>query len=260
MIDPDKDLIFESEEELFLHFEENIKDIEKFYFEKVLEFPQDIPSEEFDKYEHHLDQCLDQPDEIWMIEKMTSIKIAIYIKKIEPRLFYVAFCYLFESHPSFIFMHFPSQEEKLVESLRDSGEVIFDSPIKDIYLGILEGDALSEGDELAVGHYRAMMMIRSSDDIPQEKFKDYGSLREESVEYADEIWRNNDSYGQSLVTFIKHFSESQEIYYIVITLEDSESESNILLFSFPTSKTSLVGRYRQGENLQADEVIHENSH
>jgi hypothetical protein len=33
-----------------------------------------------------------------------------------------------------------------------------------------------------------------------------------------------------------------------------------LLFSFPTSDTYLLDRYRQGENLQAEEVVQESSH
>ena len=259
VINPEEGLVFDSEEELFQHFEKNIKDVENFYFKKALEFPKDIPSEEFDKYDHNLDECLCHPDEIWITEKITSVKTAIYIKEIKPHLFHVAFCYLFENQPSFIFMHFPSGNKELVRKFC-SGEPAFDASTKDLYLATLQGDALSEEDELAIGHYRAMMMIRSPDDIPQERFKDYGSLREECIECADEIWRNNDSYGQSLVTFIKHFTEPQDIYYIVVTLEEPNSDSNMLLFSFPTQKESLVGRYRQGENLQIDEIINENSH
>jgi hypothetical protein len=47
---------------------------------------------------------------------------------------------------------------------------------------------------------------------------------------------------------------------MVVTEEDTEAQVNSLLFSFPTKDETLVDRYRQGENLEAEEVATESSH
>ena len=134
----------------------------------------------------------------------------------------------------------------------------------------VEGDALSEGDDLAVGLYRAMLTLRSEKDLEEGVFKDYEALREVTIEEPDEIWRSVDLSGNILVTFIKDFggedlstdlpSELPEVRYIVVTIEDTPSSSHALLFSFPTTDINLVDRYRHGENLQAEEVVQEGSH
>lgn len=259
VIDPDANLVFESEDELYNHFKNQIQDTEKFFFNLRSKFQSDIPLERFDQYEANLSTTLQNPDEVWSTDKITNMETAVYIKKIDDKLHHVAVCYLYNEEPSFIFLHFPTKVIKLVEEFK-MGEMIYDLTTKDVYPGAIDGDALSEGDTLAVGHYRAMLVVRSESDIPTDEFQNYSNLREDSIELADEIWRTSDSYGQNIVTFIKHHPDPENIYYIVVTLEDSESDSNILLFSFPTNEDALVERYRQGENLQADEIIQENSH
>jgi hypothetical protein len=64
------------------------------------------------------------------------------------------------------------------------------------------------------------------------------------------------------VTFIKEFPDMgvEDLHYLVVTEEDADSQVNSLLFSFPSSDASLVDRYRQGENLEAEEVATESSH
>lgn len=262
VIDPDKDLSFTSEEDLYRHFHKQVTDIEGFYFDWRKQFKKDIAQKDFAKYERHLSSCLINPDEVLVNEDITDQTVSIFIKSInaEKRIYYVAFCYIYDNEPSFIFLHFPTNSEELLNELRQRSELLFDHETKDVYPGAIEGDALSEGDELAKGHYKAMLVLRSESDIPVENFKSYAHLREESIEYADEIWKHSDSFGQNLVTFIKNFPEAQNIYYIVVTLEDALSDSNILLFSFPTQDETLLERYRVGENLQAEEVIQESSH
>ncbi len=259
VIDPDANLVFDTEEQLYEHFKVQIQEIENLYFAMRAKYPNDLKLESFSKYEKNLTPCLQDPDEVWTTEKITNIETAIYIKKISDSIHHIAVCYLYNDEPSFIFLHFPTKELKLVEEFK-MGELIYDLNTKDVYPGAIDGDALSEGDTLAIGHYKAMLVVRSDADIPPDDFQNYSELREDSIELADEIWRTSDSYGQNIVTFIKHHPDPENIYYIVVTLEDSESDSNILLFSFPTNEEALVERYRQGENLQADEIIQENSH
>lgn len=120
-----------------------------------------------------------------------------------------------------------------------------------------------EGDPLAVGLYKAMMKVRTEKDIPQEKFQDFADLREDTIESADEIWRKTDTEGHVLVSFIKEYPDHEEVkdlVYVAVTQEDEETNVHSLLFSFPTNDEALVDRYRQGENLQAEEVSQESSH
>ncbi len=259
VIDPDKNLVFDTEDQLFNHFRKQIQNVESFYSKSIKKYPNDINETAFGKYEANLTDTLDDPDEVWITKQLTDLETAIFIKKFDDDLFHIAVCYLYDDEPSFIFMHFPTKILSLAEEFK-MGEMMFDLQTKDIYPGAIDGDALSEGDDLAVGHFKAMLVVRNDTDIPSADFQTYSEHREDSIELADEIWRTSDSYGQNIVTFIKHHPDPENIYYIVVTLEDSESDSNILLFSFPTNDEALVERYRQGENLQADEIIQENSH
>lgn len=267
VIDEANGLVFSSEEDLYRHFNTEIDELEKEFFK--LRRRNDIPEGKFVDYESNLTTLLEDPDEVW--EDHDTIKgrpLIIYLRKMRDRaeddegaLFHVAACYLTEDIPSFVYLHFPSRDPELVQKYR-RGQMIYDRSQKDVPIGAMEGDALSEGEELAVGLYNAMLKLRSDKDIEEDQFPEYFSLREESLEDADEIWRSSDSMGNVLVTFIKeaHDSSDEEVTYVVVTLEDTVSNSHALLFSFPTQDKSLVERYRHGENLQAEEVVQEASH
>lgn len=256
VIDAQKNLVFQSEEELYAHFSADIERLEEEYQEQRSEA--DIPMDKLSDYDERLSDLLDDPDEVWQ-----KGDIFIYIKQFEenPVIWHLALCYLTEETPSFIYLHFPTKDPMLVEKYRED-QMIYDHTKREVPLGAMEGDALYEGDTLASGLYKAMMMIRAKKDIHEDKFVDYQDCREPSVEEPDEIWRHTDPQGYVLVTFIKEFeaAEGQNYYYIVVTLEDEASNSHSLLFSFPTKDASLVGRYRHGENLQADEIVQESSH
>src|SRR5690606_26696968 len=109
--------------------------------------------------------------------------------------------------------------------------------------GGIEGDALTEGDELATGLYKAMLIVRSANDIEESLFQNYAELREETIEEADEIWRDTTMSGYTLVSFIKDLSRTEEgaehLHYIAVTLEDEGTSSHALLFSFPTNDETL---------------------
>lgn len=266
VIDSPKGLVFQSEEDLFQHFLPEITYFEEELFEE--RNPQaDLSEEEFVKFESHLTPCLEFPDEIW--EDTTSLKVPvrIYIKYFEDDLedyeycYHIAICYMTGGTPSFVYLHFPTVDMDLVEYYR-RGEIKFDRSLLNVPPGAIEGDALTEGDELAIGLYKAMMMVRSEKDIAESEFKSLAHLREETLDEPDEIWRNTDISGNILVTFVREFPDEREgeTFYLVITLEDMPSSSHALLFSFPTNDPSLAERYRHGENLQAEEVIQESSH
>ncbi len=291
VIDQKKGLIFDSEDELYAHFNKEIGFLEKDFFK--LREDSDILEDDFGKHEDNLTQLLEDPDEVWLDkETMPGVDFSIYLKKIgrprirvkkskkkqlseavegaaivtgddEPEedkpLYHVAVVYIADDAPSFVYLHFPTQSQALYGQYR-RGTKIFDKFDQETPPGALEGDALSENDDFAKGLYLAMLKVRSESDIREEDFRDFGHLREETIEEPDEIWRSTDTLGNVLVHFVRDLTEEQSLYYIVVTIEDQPSNSHALLFSFPTNDDSLVARYRHGENLQAEEVVQEASH
>jgi hypothetical protein len=258
IIDEEHGLVFESEQDLYSHFEKEIQILEREFFS--LRTPRDISEYEFKKYDEQLELLLDDPDEVWEDDStLSEQRMFIYIRRFDEEVFHVAACYLTKSTPSFVYLHFPTNDNDLVERYR-RGQMVFQRSNADVPLGAIEGDALHEGDELAAGLFKAMLLLRSDKDIPEEDFHMFADCREESLEDADEIWRSGDSLGNVLVSFIKEFNDEDEFFYVVVTVEDTPSGSHALLFSFPTRDRSLLDRYRHGENLQAEEVVQESSH
>lgn len=262
VIDEPQGLVFSSEDDLYNHFLPQIQSLEKEFF--LARSDDDIPEKEFDAYEELLGPLLDDPDEIWEdVENSRGFKCFTYVGHFvseNEAIFYVALAYMTGDTPSFVYLHFPSRDASLVDRYR-KGRLVYDRVIKEVERGAVEGDALSEGDDLAVGLYKAMLKLRGEKDIAEEEFKNYESMRESTIEEPDEIWRTNDLAGNILVTFIRDYSEEeQDLHYVVVTIEDTPSSSHALLFSFPTHDRNLIDRYRHGENLQAEEVVQEASH
>ena len=263
VIDRELGLIFDSEKELYDHFRTQIDQIEQEY--ESAHTKDDFDDKDIDNLEMHLDKTLDEPAEIWHDDKtFKEFPIFHFIRPVEElNAFHVAVSYVSsEDEPTFIFFHFLTRDLKLVEKFR-RGDLVYDLAFEEVGFGTIEGDSLSEGDPLAMGLFIAMLKVRSESDISFEKFHELGhQLREDTIEGADEIWRSADLSGHNMVTFIKEYPdhEVKNLSYIAVTLEDPSSQVHTLLFSFPTNDESLVDRYRQGENLQADEVVQESSH
>jgi hypothetical protein len=267
LVDEKNGLIFESEEDLFGYFENHIKKLEDEY--QALHSEDDFSDKEQIERESQLELTLDEPDEIWMDEKTFGGDPVIYhfikgFETDEESFKYVAVAYVSsdDEYPTFVFIHFPTKDSRLWQNYQ-RGELVYDKTYEEVSGGAIEGDALLEGDPLAMGLYQAMITVRSDKDIPQEQFQEFAELREETIESADEIWRKNDLDGNVLVSFIKEFPDhetAKDLTYVAVTQEDETSSVHSLLFSFPTTDKSLVDRYRQGENLQAEDVSQENSH
>ncbi len=287
IIDEEKGLVFQTEREMYSHFQPQIEMLETEV--KNHRAATDIAADEFAKFEPLLQQVIDDPDEIWedavtvhgtkvtsyvghyiavtaggemdLSEKSVTDRSSGKPSEEEQGVYYVALAYVVDGSPRFIYMHFPSNDMKFVDRYR-RGELVYDRVAKEVEQGAVEGDALSEGDALAVGLYKAMLSLRATTDIQEEKFHDHEELREATIEEPDEIWRSTDLSGSTLVTFVKHFDEGEVdgVWYLATTVEDQTSSSHALLFSFPTNDENLVDRYRHGENLQAEEVTQEASH
>lgn len=265
IVDEKKGWIFNSEEELLNHFHPTITLLESEFL--ASREREDFSDSEASLMQQLLEMTLDEPDQIWM-DSEVSPDFPVYhfhrfFEAENQKVFYVASTYLFEEEPTFIFLHFPTLSEELSDHFR-RGQIVFNRSLADFEPALIEGDGLTEGDPLSLGLFSAMMKVRSDRDIPLDQFRDFSNLRESAIESPDEIWRSADFQGNRLVTFIKEFADHEgcpDLHYVVVTQEDGQASSvHSLLFSFPTTDLGLVERYRNGENLNAEEVIQESSH
>lgn len=260
VIDESRGLVFTSEEDIYTYFVPNIEELEKEL--NSFRSESDIGDDSFDQHEHYLTQVLQNPDEVWLSnDVLPNTPLGTFIGNFEgePNFYYIALTYFINDMPRFVFLHFPTTDNDLVEKYR-RGTKIFEKGMQGGSFKEEAVDALSEGDEFAVGLYQAMLTLRSNKDIPEEKFPEFLKFREVTIEEPDEVWKFIDSQGHVLVRFIKNISDDEGIFYIITTLEEETSESQYLLFSFPTNDTSLVERYRQGECLEAVSYTREESH
>jgi hypothetical protein len=265
IIDEAAGLIFKNEEEMLAYFNDAIENFENEY--QALRSDNDFSDDDQIGLEYFLEATLDEPDEVWMDDK-TFEDFAVYhfLKTVHQgaeNFKYIVLAYVSSEDeiPTFVFIHFPTKDPELFQNYQ-RGELVYDRSFEEVADAAIDGDSLGEGDALAIGLFQAMIKVRSDKDIPKEKFPDYAELREETIESADEIWRKNDLDGNVLVSFVREFPdhETKDLSYIAVTLEDPDTNVHSLLFSFPTTDSTLVDRYRQGENLQADDVSQESSH
>ncbi len=265
MIDEEQNLVFDSEEKVFSFFEEPIERVESIYQNSRRK--DDFTDQEQIPLEVYLDSALTDPDEIWVMNQFfEKAPIHVFIKNIvkDGVVFdYVAIVFLSskEKNPTFVISHFPTKFKETVDEFRKE-ELIFSKDMEVLYYAGIEGDALSENDDYSFGLVNSMLRLRTDKDIPLKDFKNFEALRDETIESPDEIWRKTDHDGNVLVSFIKENPDAEmgPPFYVVVTLEEENSEVHTLLFSFPTNDENLVDRYRQGENLQAEEVSQESSH
>jgi len=265
LIDEGQGLIFESEKELYGYFAKAITDLEEEYHR--IKSGDDFSDEEQIKLESHLEMTLDAPDEVWRDDqRFEDMVVHYFIREFvedKEKFTYLAVAYVSveEQVPTFVLFHFPTKNYEMIKSYQ-KGSMVYSQKLEAVSEGAVEGDALVDGDPLAIGLYLSMIKLRGEKDIIQSRFKEFQDLREDTIENADEIWRKNDMDGNILVSFIKEFPDHEVagLYYVAVTQEDTNSNVHALLFSFPTNDESLVDRYRQGENLQAEEISQESSH
>jgi hypothetical protein len=106
VIDEEQGLIFDSEQELYSHFENEIQTLEREFFS--LRKEEDINEFEFKKYDKQLEKLLDDPDEVWEDTATlgSSQRVFIYIRKFD-KVAHIAACYLTESTPRSCICIFP---------------------------------------------------------------------------------------------------------------------------------------------------------
>jgi len=265
VIDPHNNLSFQSEKEVFEYFSPSI--------ERLLadlrsrRTSQDLPLHDVEKFTEYVKGTLHQPDEVWEMTPIErddqALPVSAFVAHFKDAtypagLYYVVLAYMVEAEPRFVYLHFPTRDEKLFNTYR-KGKLLYKRAHN--VEEASEHDALAEGDELATGLYKAMLTLRSARDIPEEDFLDYQQLRDEVLEQPTEIWRYPDMNGNVLVVFIRSYLGGEKsFFYVAVTLEEAVSETQSLLFSFPTHDSSLVDRYRRGESLSQETFVREESH
>lgn len=264
VIDEKNKWIFVSEDDLLKFFEKEVLLLEQEYLS--VRSGSDISDEDQVKFENELEELFENPKEIWLDrQSLPGRELTIFIgdflaQENRPAHFHIAVTHAVNRVPTFIYLHVPTIDSSVLSNYQ-RGELIYDKDVDGVQFGAIDGDALKEGDELAVGLFRAMLQLRGNQDIAKDDFKEWGRLREATIEEADEIWRTADLEGNILVTFIKEFhDEDPEVTYIVVTHEEPASNVHALLFSFPTRDKNLVERYRHGDSLHSEEVSQESSH
>ncbi len=263
IIDESRGWIFNDENDVVAHFREQIETLEKEYHEWRPET--DINLDEIENIDQHLTELLQEPDEVWLsTTTLKGISLGTFVGYFEAEeedisFYYITLTYFVDNIPRFVFLHFATTDLNLVKKYQ-RGEKIYDRNNQEIQSDEEAVDALTEGDELAVGLYGAMLKLRNQTDIPENEFPSYIKHREETIEEPDEIWRKIDSEGRILVSFVKSIEDSGDLKYIVVTTEDEASECQYLLFSFPTKDPNLVDRYKQGESVDAASYTREESH
>lgn len=263
-IDLEKGLVFDSESELLAYFQKPIAELEAEY-ESHRSVKDLSAAEEIEASDQLIELTLDDPDEVYEdADTISGLLLYIYVRKgvlNSVDVFNVAICHVADEVPTFVYLSFTTRLQSVLQHYR-RGFLVYSRAMGETESVSLDGDALSEGDELAVGLCSAMLTVRSDRDLPIEAFVEYGELREQTIEDPDEIWKNTDLSGNVLVSFIKEFSDSEleDLHYVVVTQEEEDTKVHALLFSFPTIDLSLVDRYKHGENLHAEEVVQESSH
>lgn len=264
VVDQDKGLVFSSEDEVIEYFEKPIVFFENEY--SRLQSPRELDKVTIDEILlDGLDDLLSDPDEVFEdADSIPPLVVYHYLKKVpfkSEEIWTIATCYVADETPTFIFCSTATRLSSTAGHFK-RGFLVFSRDMTETETIALDGDALSEGDDLAVGLAFSMLKVRSDKDIPKAAFADFAELREQTIEDPDEIWRTRDLSGNVLVSFIREISdhELENLHYIVVTQEEEDTKVHALLFSFPTIDPGLIERYRQGENLQAEEIVQESSH
>jgi len=267
LVDEHNDLLFCNDPCVHEYFENEINSFEVEHLKA--RSPQDIPVKDFSKYEKFLGMVLSEPDEIWEdFTEPSESPVGIYIGEFfheNEHIYYIAVAYRHDEKPSFVYMHFPTHDLKLVEKYR-RGELIYDDAREaEIQL---DDDEVTESN-IAIDLYNEMLENRSEVDIDPEDFGSYSELKLVTVERPDEIWRRIDDSGNTFIIYISHQktdrhlqgdtarhgpqgAESETFAYVVVAVEDEIVGGAIPVFGFPTLDQKLLDRFRVGELIKRE--------
>jgi hypothetical protein len=250
VIDSHNEMIFCGEVCMRENFESEISRLRTEYLS--MRGPNDLSENTFDEYKSYLELVLTEPDEVWELPTdedapPVSFFIGEFLHKQSP-IFYIAAAYYAEDKPSFVYIHFATNDTGLVQQYR-RGTLVYDGLENE---SELEDDEINE-DSVAFNIYQEMLDNRSDIDIDFDEFSTYDDLKISTIEKPDEVWKRIDDEGNTFLIYITHYQREQEaVAYIIVAIEDDISDSAVPLFGFPTIDQKLLDRFRVGENLKTD--------
>lgn len=256
LVDADNDLVFCQESCLQEYFSPRIEALEEEHLS--LRSKHDLPTAKFPEYEYLLSALLNDPDEVWEEEQNDDEEgepLAFFIGEFlhkNETVFYCAAVYLSEERPSFVLMHFPTADERLVQAYR-RGRQIYDGQTSE------QGEDLSphevsELDEFPSRLHEELMSFRSDEDIEEDEFGRYMNFIIDTLDEPEEMWQSTDEDGQAYLVFIKHHEvDGESVALIVMTADNEDEESGEVLFSIPTKDAKLLEKARVGQNILTEE-------
>lgn len=245
LIDDHNDLIFCDENCLRENFSTEVQRLED--DQVALRGKDDVSLKEFKDYETYLEPLLEDPDEVWEPERSEDddplhFFIGEFLHE-EKRIWYIAAVYPSEGKPSFVYTHFPTKDEKLVQHYRQGTLVYDSSQVED-----KDDDGEIDEDSVAIEFYTEMLEYHSDADIDLDDFPSFNDLRLPTVEQPEEIWRQIDDLGNTFLIYLAHHQREPEVVaYVVVAVEDELSGNAIPVFGFPTLDQKLLDRFRMGE-------------
>ena len=241
------------------HFTPEIEKLEREYGKHVT--PQDLSSEERERYAHFRWMALENPDEVWMETLPKGDRRYTLIAEYMPeskKVWAVAVCLMLRGEPSFLYLAFVSSDRNLVENFRRGDQMKV----------VKEGARVEASDESApersreeeqgsdrlaepwteADSVRAMIVrSRKSTDIAPEDFGFYQKCLEETLQKPNELWSYQPKSARRIYHFIKHYDHDEPYWYVVIA-KDTQDETQIEIIDvFPTRDPELVGMCRHGK-------------
>lgn len=241
-------------------FNPEIERLEKEYFRRLS--PSDLTPEERENLAHLRWITLQEPDEVWREKTLSGDYRYTLISEFKPSakpVWSICICLFLQGEPSFLYLAFTTQNAAMMAAYRRGERVPFSPPKNRAQSGPTEeegpeptpltdglADAWTEDETLRA----QLIQERSHDDIPSDEFSLYQACLEETLESPDEVWSLNtgENEAHKLYHFIRHYPDEKPGVWYLIVAKDTDDETQIeILDAFPTRDSSLVDRYRRGE-------------
>jgi hypothetical protein len=241
------------------HFTSEIEKLEREYGKHVT--PQDLSSEERERFAHFRWMALENPDEVWMETLSKGDRRYTLVAEYMPenkKVWAVAVCLMLRGEPSFLYLAFVSSDRNLVDVFRrgDQMKVVKEGSRSEASEENPSEQARDEeqgSDRLAepwteADSVRAMIVrSRKPQDIPPEDFGFYQKCLEETLQNPNELWSYQPKSAKRIYHFIKHYDHDEPYWYVVIA-KDTRDETQIEIIDvFPTRDAELVGMCRHGK-------------
>ena len=263
---------FCTEECIAQYFAPEIERLEKEYFKYLPK--EDLTSEEREKHADLRWATIQEPQEMWREKTLAGDFRYTLISEYKIRaktLWSVCICLLLRGEPSFLYLAFVTRKEEFVDHYRKGERVQrvkvgtalenpnatqqegFDSTAAGAKSPLTDGLASPWTEDELLRAER--IQTRRKDDIPTDRYSDYESCVEQTLEKPDEVWSWL-SRGREAIRyfhFIKKYNEADpEHWYVIVARETDQEDQLEIMDLFPTRDSDLVSRYRKGEQEEIE--------